>query len=64
MLSVAFDWGDVSGVCEFDAEEKESREPNEGLHGVVEAEKRRRLPERTDASVFVLDPKKQSTLLM
>ena len=60
MLSVTFDGCDVGGMGEFDAEEKESRKPNEGLHGVVEAERerRRRRPESTNLCVFVLDPKK------
>lgn len=42
MLPVTFDGCDVGGMGEFDAEEKESRKPNEGLHGVVEAERERR----------------------
>ena len=60
MLAVTFDGCDVGGMGEFDAEEKESRKPNEGLHGVVEAERerRRRPPESTNVCGFVLDPKK------
>ena len=38
---MSFDGYDVSRVGEFDAEEKESRKPNEGLHVVVEAERER-----------------------
>ena len=61
MVPVTLDWGDVSGVGEFDAEEKESRKPNEGLHGVVEARRsggRRRLGS-TNVSVFVLTQKRR-----
>lgn len=36
MLSVAADVRDVSGMCEFDTEEKDSRKPNERLHAVVD----------------------------
>lgn len=39
MLSVSVDGSDVSSVDELNAEEKDSRKPNEGLHGVVEAER-------------------------
>jgi hypothetical protein len=34
------DGGNVSSVSEFEAEEKESRKPNERLHGVVGVGKR------------------------
>jgi len=35
MLSVNVGWSYMSGMSEFNAEEKDSRKPNERLHAVV-----------------------------
>jgi len=35
MLSVGMDWSHTSGMSECNAEEKDSRKPNERLHAIV-----------------------------